>query len=122
MQSLESNAQLPFATRMEDWTCLGQHKRHPEFPVKGEKLAMAPDAGNEDAAVRMLDDIHELEPVIYGRAIHGDDFVANLHAGAMSGLALNQLADDGQNGMIAAGGFGGGYVLRAGVHGDRGAR
>ena len=31
LQSLESNAQLPFATRMEDWTCLGQHKRHPEF-------------------------------------------------------------------------------------------
>ena len=28
-----NNAQLPFATRMEDWTCLGQHKRHPEFPV-----------------------------------------------------------------------------------------
>ena len=22
-----------FATRMEDWTSLGQHKRHPEFPV-----------------------------------------------------------------------------------------
>ena len=21
-----------FATRMEDWTCLGQHKRQPEFP------------------------------------------------------------------------------------------
>src|SRR5574340_637908 len=21
------------ATRVEDWTCLGQHKRHPEFPV-----------------------------------------------------------------------------------------
>lgn len=33
MQSLESNAQLSFATRVEDWTCLGQHKRHPEFPV-----------------------------------------------------------------------------------------
>ena len=33
LQSLESNAQLSFATRMEDWTCLGQHKRHPEFPV-----------------------------------------------------------------------------------------
>src|SRR5574340_223792 len=33
MQSLESNPQLSFATRMEDWTCLGQHKRHPEFPV-----------------------------------------------------------------------------------------
>src|SRR5574338_452324 len=32
-RSLESNAQLSFATRMEDWTCLGQHKRHPEFPV-----------------------------------------------------------------------------------------
>ena len=25
--------QLSFATRMEDWTSLGQHKRHPEFPV-----------------------------------------------------------------------------------------
>ena len=23
----------PRATRVEDWTCLGQHKRHPEFPV-----------------------------------------------------------------------------------------
>src|SRR5574341_20280 len=33
LQSLESNAQLSFATRMEDWTCLGLHKRHPEFPV-----------------------------------------------------------------------------------------
>src|SRR5574342_545453 len=33
LQSLESNPQLSFATRMEDWTCLGQHKRHPEFPV-----------------------------------------------------------------------------------------
>src|SRR5574337_1135767 len=33
LQSLESNAQLSFATRVEDWTCLGQHKRHPEFPV-----------------------------------------------------------------------------------------
>ena len=33
LQSLESNAQLSFATRMEDWTCLGQHKRQPEFPV-----------------------------------------------------------------------------------------
>src|SRR5574341_85182 len=27
------NPQLSFATRMEDWTCLGQHKRQPEFPV-----------------------------------------------------------------------------------------
>ena len=25
--------QLSFATRMEDWTSLGQQKRHPEFPV-----------------------------------------------------------------------------------------
>ena len=33
LQSLESKAQLSFATRVEDWTCLGQHKRHPEFPV-----------------------------------------------------------------------------------------
>ena len=33
LQSLESNPQLSFATRREDWTCLGQHKRHPEFPV-----------------------------------------------------------------------------------------
>ena len=33
LQSLESNAQLSVATRVEDWTCLGQHKRHPEFPV-----------------------------------------------------------------------------------------
>src|SRR5574337_693640 len=33
LQSLESNPHLSFATRMEDWTCLGQHKRHPEFPV-----------------------------------------------------------------------------------------
>src|SRR5574340_1499848 len=32
LQSLESNPQLSFATRMEDWTSLGQHKRHPEFP------------------------------------------------------------------------------------------
>ena len=32
-QSLESNPQLSFATRMEDWTSMGQHKRHPEFPV-----------------------------------------------------------------------------------------
>src|SRR5574341_2592611 len=31
--TFESNAQLSFATRVEDWTCLGQHKRHPEFPV-----------------------------------------------------------------------------------------
>ena len=30
---LESNPQLSFATRMEDWTSLGQHKRHPECPV-----------------------------------------------------------------------------------------
>ena len=29
LQSLESNPQLSFATRMEDWTSLGQHKRHP---------------------------------------------------------------------------------------------
>src|SRR5574340_1328470 len=27
LQSLESNPQLAFATRMEDWTSLGQHKR-----------------------------------------------------------------------------------------------
>src|SRR5574341_96666 len=33
LQSLESNPQLSFATRMEAWTCLGQHKRQPEFPV-----------------------------------------------------------------------------------------
>src|SRR5574337_1378184 len=33
LQSLESNPQLFFATRMEGWTSLGQHKRHPEFPV-----------------------------------------------------------------------------------------
>src|SRR5574338_1734039 len=33
LQSLESNPQLSFATRMEDCTSLGQHKRHPEFPV-----------------------------------------------------------------------------------------
>ena len=33
LQSLESNPQLSFATRMEDWTSLGQHMRHPEFPV-----------------------------------------------------------------------------------------
>ena len=33
LQSLESNPQLSFATRMGDWTCLGQHKRQPEFPV-----------------------------------------------------------------------------------------
>ena len=33
MQLLESNPQLSFATRMEDWTSLGQHKRLPEFPV-----------------------------------------------------------------------------------------
>ena len=33
LQSLESNPQLSFATRMEDWTSLGLHKRHPEFPV-----------------------------------------------------------------------------------------
>src|SRR5574341_1940170 len=33
LQSLESNPQLSFATRMEDWTSLGQHKGHPEFPV-----------------------------------------------------------------------------------------
>ena len=32
LQSLESNPQLSFATRLEDWTCLGQHKRQPEFP------------------------------------------------------------------------------------------
>ena len=31
LQSLESNPQLSFATRMEDWTCLGQHQRQPEF-------------------------------------------------------------------------------------------
>src|SRR5574337_272665 len=31
--SLVSNPQLSFATLMEDWTSLGQHKRHPEFPV-----------------------------------------------------------------------------------------
>ena len=28
LQSLESNPQLSFATRMEDWTCLGQHIGH----------------------------------------------------------------------------------------------
>src|SRR5574341_590192 len=33
LPSLESNPQLSFATRMEDWTCLGQHRRQPEFPV-----------------------------------------------------------------------------------------
>ena len=33
LQSLESNPQLSFASRMGDWTSLGQHKRHPEFPV-----------------------------------------------------------------------------------------
>src|SRR5574341_894342 len=33
LQSLERNPQLSFATRMEDWTSLGLHKRHPEFPV-----------------------------------------------------------------------------------------
>src|SRR5574340_867903 len=33
LSPLESNPQLSFATRMEDWTSLGQHKRHPEFPV-----------------------------------------------------------------------------------------
>src|SRR5574337_1356236 len=33
LQSLESNPQLSFATQMEDWTCLGHHKRQPEFPV-----------------------------------------------------------------------------------------
>ena len=33
LQSLVSNPQLSFATRMEDWTSLGQQKRHPEFPV-----------------------------------------------------------------------------------------
>ena len=33
LQSLESNPQLSFATRMEDWTSLGQRKTHPEFPV-----------------------------------------------------------------------------------------
>src|SRR5574341_621900 len=33
LQSLESNPQLSFATRMEDWTSLGQHMRHPEFPA-----------------------------------------------------------------------------------------
>jgi len=33
LQSLETNPQLSFATRMEDWTSLGLHKRHPEFPV-----------------------------------------------------------------------------------------
>src|SRR5574337_1253721 len=33
LQSLESNAPLAFATRVEDWPCLGQHKRHPEFPL-----------------------------------------------------------------------------------------
>src|SRR5574337_1363523 len=30
LPSLESNPQLSFATRMEDWTCLGQHKRQPD--------------------------------------------------------------------------------------------
>ena len=35
--SLESNPQLSFATRKEDWTCLGQHKRQPEFPVVDSK-------------------------------------------------------------------------------------
>ena len=33
MYSLDLDIQLSFATRMEDWTCLGQHKRQPEFPV-----------------------------------------------------------------------------------------
>src|SRR5574340_1603035 len=33
LQSLEGNPQLSFATRMEDWSCLGQHKTPPEFPV-----------------------------------------------------------------------------------------
>src|SRR5574341_93247 len=33
LSPLESNPQLSFATRVEDWTCLGQHKRQPEFPV-----------------------------------------------------------------------------------------
>ena len=38
LQSLESNPQLSSATRMEDWTSLGQHKRHPEFPVVTREL------------------------------------------------------------------------------------
>src|SRR5574337_538996 len=33
LQSFESNPELSVATRMEDRTSLGQHKRHPEFPV-----------------------------------------------------------------------------------------
>src|SRR5574337_638185 len=32
-ESLQSNPQLSFETRMEHWTSLGQQKRHPEFPV-----------------------------------------------------------------------------------------
>src|SRR5574337_341833 len=41
LPSLESNPQLSFATRMEDWTCLGQHKRQPEFPVVTRENAAA---------------------------------------------------------------------------------
>src|SRR5574341_472566 len=33
LSPLERNSQLSFATRMEDCTCLGQHKRQPEFTV-----------------------------------------------------------------------------------------
>ena len=32
LQSLESNPQLSFATRMEDWTSLGQHTGNQELP------------------------------------------------------------------------------------------
>src|SRR5574339_664936 len=48
LQSLESNPQLSFATRMEDWTCLGQHKRHPEFPVAAGRESAVPLSRLED--------------------------------------------------------------------------
>src|SRR5574341_415484 len=33
LSPLERNPKLSFAARTEDWTCLRQHKRQPEFPV-----------------------------------------------------------------------------------------
>ena len=37
LQSLKSNPQLSFATRMEDWTCLGQHKSAQEVITRTTK-------------------------------------------------------------------------------------
>ena len=47
LQSLESNPQLSFATRMEDWICLGQHKSESK-EVKSVLLKVKEESGKVD--------------------------------------------------------------------------